>query len=177
MSVRNGTRDRRTRRRRRGRRRESKLGESESRCDHLGRAMATGHRATRRRDNENETAVGKPSGERRGPGTYPGAPELKAGPPSHLELATFQRPPNCEPPQVAEKPFTSPLVVDSSRRRPASTGKYKISRHPEWRATRARTWRPDAGKIPRRRGTLFEPRPTVVPVPARRLFKSPENRT
>jgi len=101
-----------------------------------------------------ETAAGKSSGEqtsgeRRGPGTYPGAPELKAGPPSHLELATFQRPPNCEPPQVAGKPFTSPLVVDSSRRGPASTRKYKMSRHPWWVATSARTWSQDAGKIPR----------------------------
>ena len=103
---------------------------------------------------ENETAAGKSSGEpasgeRRGPGTYPGAPELKAGPPSHLELATFQRPPNCEPPQVAGKPFTSPFVVDSSRRGQASTRNYKMSRHPGWGATSARTWGLDAGKIPR----------------------------
>src|SRR5512139_1841374 len=39
---------------------------------------------------------------RRGPGTYPGAPEPKAGPPSHLRFATLRRPPNCEPPKPPE---------------------------------------------------------------------------
>jgi hypothetical protein len=134
--------------------RESKRGEDGPRCDRPGRAMTTRHRATRRRRMRTRQRRGdhqgrEEPGERRGPGTYPGAPELKAGPPSHLELATFQRPPNCEPPQVAGKPFTSPLIVDSSRRGPASTRKYKMSRHPWWGATSARTWSPDAGKIPR----------------------------